>query len=48
MITSVTEFVSSRVQALISQVRGFEESGHIGIDCISLNTREQLQEYGVL
>lgn len=48
MISQISQFVSTRVTQLITQLRGFEESGVIGIDCISLNTRDSLKDYGVL
>jgi hypothetical protein len=48
MISQVTQFISNRVAQIITHLRGFEESGMIGIDCVSLNTRDSLKEYGVL
>lgn len=48
MITRISQHVSRQINQLITRLRGYEESGVIGIDCISLHTRDALREYGVL
>ncbi len=48
MISKVSQYVSRQVSRIITQLRGFEETGLIGIDCVSLSTRDALREFGVL
>lgn len=40
--------ISHQVQELVAWIRGFEESGLISIDCISLNTRDRLRSEGLI
>lgn len=48
MITHLTQQISLQVNELITWLKGFEESGYVAIDSVSLVTRDSLREYGVL
>lgn len=39
---------TKRVYEVLQWLHGFQETGHIALDTVSLQTREQMQEVGVI
>lgn len=48
LITHQSRQVAQKIQKLITFLRGYEESGVIGIDSISIETRSLLKEHNIL
>lgn len=48
MLKTALSQSSERIYRLVTWLRGFEESGHIGIDAVSLKTRFHLRDLGVI
>lgn len=48
MLKAALDQTSAHVYRLITWLRGFEESGHIGIDAVSLRTRTNLKDLGII
>ncbi len=39
---------TQRVYKVLQWLQGFQETGHIALDTVSLQTREQMQDMGIL
>jgi|CXWL01.1.fsa_nt_gi hypothetical protein len=48
MITDLLLNFPQRIHAVLKRMQTFEETGHLGIDNVSLKTRGNLKELGVL
>ena len=47
-LTQVKQAFSEKLSNLVGFIRGYEESGNIAVDSISLKTRDALKASGVL
>lgn len=48
MLKTALSQSSERIYQVITWLRGFEESGHIGIDAVSFKTRFNLRDLGII